>query len=130
MALMEEADLTLDSYPFGGYNIVADSLYLRKPTVSYQGTKWYNRIGSQMLRQVGLEEMIATSAEDYVNLALKLIDDAQYRQDIHDRLQQVDLVRTVFHSENKQYFKKMVEFLISNHEKLQQQPICETIFIR
>jgi hypothetical protein len=36
------------------------------------------------------EEMIATSTEDCVNLALKLIDDAQYLQDIHNRLQQYD----------------------------------------
>lgn len=129
MALMEQGDLTLDPYPFGGSNIMADSLYLRKPTISYEGTKWYNRIGSQMLRQVGLSEMITNNDEDYVNLTVRLIDDSQYRQEIHERLQKVDLRETIFHSDNKQYFKKMVDFLISNHQQLETEQEREPIII-
>ena len=46
-------DLCLDSYHFGGCNTIADGLYLRKPTVTWEGDKWYNRIGAQM--QIFLE---------------------------------------------------------------------------
>jgi predicted O-linked N-acetylglucosamine transferase (SPINDLY family) len=71
MALMEEGDICIDASHFGGSNTMADSLYLRKPTVAFEGNKWYNRIGSQMLRVVGLEELIAKNAEQYIQLNLK-----------------------------------------------------------
>ncbi|MGK7876101.1 MAG: hypothetical protein AB4426_23225 [Xenococcaceae cyanobacterium] len=118
MAIMEEGEISIEAYHFGGSNIVADSLYLRKPTVTFEGNKWYNRIGSQMLRAVGLSELIATSVEDYIHLTLKLIHDDQYRLSIYQKLQQADLNRTIFNSDSKEYFKKAIDFLIENHEKL------------
>lgn len=130
MALMEEGDIGLDPYHFGGSNIVSDSLYLRKPTVTFEGNKWYNRIGSQMLRLVGLEELIAKTAEEYIDLTLKLIQDDQYRLSIQEKLQQVDLNNTVFSSESKIYFKKATDFLIKNHEQLKREGSKKPILIQ
>lgn len=118
MVFMEEGDICIESSPFGGSNIIVDSLYLRKPTVTFEGNKWYNRIGSQMLRSVGLSELIATSAEDYISLTLRLIHDDEYRIGIQEKLKQADLDRTIFSTDSKQYFKKAIDFLIENHEKL------------
>lgn len=129
MAMMEEGDICLDSYPFGGCNTMADSLYLRKPIVTFEGTKWYNRIGSYMLRSVGLEELIATNVQDYTNLTLKLIQDDEYRLGIQERLRQIDLNQTIFNSEAKEYFKKAIAFLIENHEQLKTENSQEPIFI-
>lgn len=129
MALMEQGDLSLDPYPFGGSNIMCDSLYLRKPTVGYQGSKWYNRIGSQMLIEVGLEELIATDAQSYVNFALKLIDDENYRTEIGDRLKKISLEETIFKSESKQYFKQAIDYLIQHHKTLSMEQNQEPIII-
>jgi predicted O-linked N-acetylglucosamine transferase (SPINDLY family) len=127
MALMEEGDICIDAYHFGGSNTIVDSLYLRKPTVTFEGNKWYNRIGSQMLRVVGLEELIAKGAQDYMRLTLKLIHDDQYRLSIQEKLQQVDLNRTIFSTESQGYFKKAVDFLIENHEQLKGETSSEPI---
>jgi predicted O-linked N-acetylglucosamine transferase (SPINDLY family) len=121
MALMEEGDICLESYHFGGSNTVVDSLYLRKPTVTFEGNKWYNRIGSQMLRTVGLEALIARSAEDYISLTLKLIHDDRYRLSVCEKLNQVDLSSTIFSSKSKYSFKKAIDFLIENHEQLKRE---------
>jgi predicted O-linked N-acetylglucosamine transferase (SPINDLY family) len=130
MALMEEGDICIESYHFGGSNIVADSLYLRKPTVTFEGNKWYNRIGSQMLRVVGLEELIAKSAEEYIRLTLKLIHDEQYRLSIQEKLKQADLKGTIFSSDSKNYFKKAIDFLIENHEQLKRETSRKPIRIK
>lgn len=127
MALMEQGDLSLDPYPFGGSNIMTDSLFLRKPTVSFEGTRWYGRIGSQMLKQVGMEELVATDPENYVELAVKLIDDVDYRSHIAQRLQKVDLDATILKSDSKEYFKKAVDYLIDNHETLKLKDTDEPI---
>ncbi|HEY9701627.1 MAG TPA: hypothetical protein V6C58_04235, partial [Allocoleopsis sp.] len=64
MEMMELGDLSIESYHFGGCNIVADTLYLRQVIVTFEGTKWNNRIGSQMLRAINLDELITNNAED------------------------------------------------------------------
>jgi predicted O-linked N-acetylglucosamine transferase (SPINDLY family) len=130
MALMEEGDICIESYHFGGSNTVADSLYLRKPTVTFEGNKWYNRIGSQMLRVVGLEELIAKSAEEYIRLTLKLIHDDKYRLSIQKKLKQADLSGTIFSSASKNSFKKAIGFLIENHEQLKHENARKPIRIQ
>lgn len=118
MAQMEEGDICIEPYHFGGCNTVADSLYLRKPTVTFEGKKWYNRIGSQMLRAVGCSELIAQRPTEYVTLILKLIHDDVYRESIQTQLQKVNLERTIFSTNAKIDFKKAINFLIKHHQEL------------
>jgi hypothetical protein len=122
MALMEEGDLSLDAYPFGGSNVMVDNLYLRKPTVAYEGKKWANRIGAQLLRQVGMAELVATNANDYVQHAIKLIDNTAYRQGVGDRLKKVDLDQVLFSTDEQHDFKRAIDYLIANHETLHSEP--------
>ena len=118
MALMEEGDFCLDSYPFGGCNTVADSLFLRKLTVCREGDIWYNRIGPAMLRMVGLSELVASSEEDYLAIALRLIADDPFRTELQKRLDQADLDTTIFERSEARSFLKAIDFLIANHDQL------------
>jgi len=122
MELMEEGDLALDSFHFGGCNTIADSLFLRKPTVAYEGDKWYSRIGPQMLRTVGLPELIATNDDEYVRIASRLIRDVAYRRKIGKRLAAADLAATVFAASDAVYFREAIDFLIANHDRLKTDP--------
>lgn len=130
MAIMEEGDICIEAYHFGGSNTVVDFLYLGKPTVTFEGNKWYNRIGSQLLRLVGLSELIATNEEEYVNLMLKLIDDDTYRASVAEKIKKVDLKSTILNSESQKYFKKAIDFLIDNHEQLKQDTSRKPILIK
>lgn len=120
MGGMEEGDIALDSYHFGGGNVVTDNLYLRKPMVTYEGSMWYNRIGSQSLRLVGLPELIATNDREYVKIAVRLINDDRFREKIQKRLARVNLDETLFNTSDAKYFQKALEYLIENHERLKQ----------
>ena len=119
MEMMEEGDLCIESYHFGGCNIVADSLYLRKLMVTFEGNRWYSRIGSQMLRTIGFDELIAKNPAEYMKIVLKLIHDDDYRLRLERKLQTVDLENTVFDKSSQGYFKKAIDYLIANHERLQ-----------
>ncbi|MFN4194210.1 MAG: hypothetical protein ACK4HM_00030 [Thermosynechococcus sp.] len=129
MALMERGAFALDSYPFGGDNTVVDSLLIGKPIITYEGQRWYGRIGSAILRQVGLEELVATSDREYVQKALRLIKDADYRQSLSQQLQQMDLDRLLFQSPEKEVFRQAIDYLIANHEALQHSPARDPILI-
>jgi len=129
MAVMEEGEICLEPHHFGGSNIIADSLYLRKPTITLEGGRWYNRIGSQMLRLVGLSELVCTTKEDYINLTLKLIGDRAYRHQIQEKLNQADLGQTIFNSECQHYFKQAIDFIIQNRDRLQNEDSKQPIII-
>lgn len=129
MGLLEMGAIALDSFHFGGCSSVVDNLYLGKPMVVYEGDRWYNRIGAHILRQAGLVELVATTEKDYFKLALKLILDKNYRQQVSDHLQQLDFQSTLFNPETAQYFQQAIAYLLANHRTLQQQNRKEPIVI-
>lgn len=122
MSFMEEGDLTLDSYHFGGCNTVADSLFVRRPMVVWQGDKWYNRIGGAMMKRAGLGELVANSESEYLEKSLRLVHDDEWRGDLTNRLRAVDLNRTVFSDADAPSFRRAFDFLISQHDRLKGQP--------
>ena len=129
MAEMEKGDFSLDAYPFGGYNTIIDSLYLGKPVVTWEGDKFYNRCASALLRKVALEELIATCRDDYVHKIVRLIDDDAYRDSLQRRIAEMDLDGQILQSAERGYFKKAIDFLIANHDRLTVEGAREPIFI-
>jgi len=119
MALKEEGDISIDAHHYGGYTTVIESLYLRKPTVTFEGRKAYNRVPSQILRIIGLDELIGTNEKSYIEIILKLIHNDGYRTNLCKRIQNIDLERRIFNSDDhSKYFKKAIDFLIENHDRL------------
>jgi len=129
MNLMEEGHFSMDSFHFGGCNTISDSLWLRLPTISWEGDKWYNRIGPEMLRLVGMQECVARNEADYLDLALKMINDDAYRADVHERLLKVDLDATIYDTSPAKYFLDTVDYLIENHEKVKKEGRRDPIYI-
>jgi predicted O-linked N-acetylglucosamine transferase (SPINDLY family) len=119
MAQIEEGQFGLDSYHFGGCNTVVDSLWLAKPMVTWEGDKWYNRIGSQLLRMAGLPELVATSEEQYIVLALRLIENDEWRDQLGRRLRAADLDQSLFSTADARYFRDAIELLVAEHARLQ-----------
>jgi hypothetical protein len=129
MALMEEGDFCIDAYHFGEVNSVVDSLYLRKPLITLAGKQSYNRIVSQMLKSLGLEELIATNSNDYLRLILKLIHQDQYRLSLQKRLQEIDLEQTIFNQKEQDHFKKAIDYLVTSHHQLKREQSKQPIII-
>lgn len=118
MTLIEEGDLNLDSFPFGGCNTVADGLFLRKLTVTLEGDAWYGRVGPWMVRSAGLPELVTTTEAEYVDTVVRLIDDDAYRAGLQGRLDAADLDATVFRRDEARDFREAFDFLLANHDRL------------
>lgn len=130
MKFMEEGDITLDSWPYGGYNSMVDSIYLRKPFVSFEGDRFFSRASSQLLRQMGLQELIATNKDEYIAKALRLIHDDEYRKGLYTKLVRIDLHGELFFSGLDKNFKIAIDYLIANHETLKNENTKAPIIIR
>lgn len=117
-AKLAEGALSLDSYPFGGYNSVVDALVLGKPVVALEGHHAVNRLASALLRRVGLDELIARTPDEYSEKALRLIGDEPYRRRLAEHLKGLDLEATLCRESELGAFKRAIDHLIANHQNL------------
>jgi Predicted O-linked N-acetylglucosamine transferase, SPINDLY family len=115
--------------PFGGYNTGVDLLTLRKPIVTLEGNRFYNRSTAYLLRRVGLDELITHTSEDYIDVGVRMIEDAAFRDRMIRRLKTADLATTVLSLEHVPSFVRAIDHLLENHETLAAQPGREPIMI-
>jgi len=85
-ALLAVGDIYLDTFPFGGVNSLVDPLELGIPTVAWEGSTFRSRMGSALLRQLGLEPLIATNEADYLGIARALASDPAVRESFKQKI--------------------------------------------
>ena len=77
--LMHRATAMLDTIGFSGFNTALQGLECGLPVVAFEGEFMRGRLASGPLRHVGLAELVATSTAEYVDIALRLVDDDAWR---------------------------------------------------
>ena len=75
LALRNRVDIALDSFPMNGGTTTCDSLWMGVPTVTLAGRVFVARAGVSLLSTVGLPELIADTADEYVAIAAALATD-------------------------------------------------------
>jgi protein O-GlcNAc transferase len=68
-------DIALDTLPYNGGITSCDTLMMGVPVVTLRGRTPVGRAGCSILNNVGLPELIAETAEEYVEIAAKLAGD-------------------------------------------------------
>lgn len=84
---LRSADVYLDSFPYSGATSLQDPLDLGIPIVTLDGKVLRFSQGPALLRELNLDELIASNAADYVALAVKLGTDSEYRSKMRHRVQ-------------------------------------------
>ena len=75
LAVYNEVDIALDSFPYNGTTTTCEALWMGVPVVTLAGERHAARVGVSLLHSVGLDECIASSAEEYVRAAARLAAD-------------------------------------------------------
>jgi hypothetical protein len=83
---MQMGDVYLDSFPYSGPTTVLDGLLAGLAPVVLDGNNFRSLQGAGMMRELGMEEMVAKSEEEYVALAVKLARDGAYCAAINEKL--------------------------------------------
>lgn len=115
MQSMEACHLLLDSHHFGSYTRVIDSLVCKKPLIALEGEKSYQRFASAMLRQCGLDDLIATSEEEFIALTLRLIEDTSFKEAIASKLDRLDMEKSIYNTGNARYFRNAIDAIVADH---------------
>ena len=84
--LLRRADVFLDTIGFSGFNTALQAVECGLPIVTREGRFLRGRLASGILRRMGLPELVAQSEEAYVELAVRLARDAEYREHIRGRM--------------------------------------------
>jgi protein O-GlcNAc transferase len=88
-------DIALDNYPYNGVTTTCESLYVGVPVVSLHGRNCVSRSGLSLLGTLGLGELVASTPEQYVDIAVALGSDLsrleQLRASLRSRFEQSSL---------------------------------------
>ena len=77
LAVYNEVDIALDSYPYHGTTTTCEALAAGVPVVSLAGSSHVARVGVSLLNAVGLSDLVAEQSEDYIAIAVKLAADQE-----------------------------------------------------
>jgi protein O-GlcNAc transferase len=90
------ADLFLDTYPYNGHTTASDALWAGLPIITMEGETYASRVGSSLLRNLGLKELIVTTPEEYISLAVELSLNPFLLSDIKGKIAQNRTNGTLF----------------------------------
>jgi protein O-GlcNAc transferase len=83
-----EVDIALDSMPYNGATTTLDTLWMGVPVVGLMGTRSISRGTYSILKTLGMDELIATSPEEYVDLNVRLATNNDWRDELHRTLRE------------------------------------------
>ncbi len=90
-----QVDVALDPFPYNGGTTTLDALWMGVPVVALKGDRYAARCGFSHLSAVGLQELVAENADEYVAKAVSLATDGkrleQYRGTLRARLESAAL---------------------------------------
>lgn len=85
-----QVDLCLDPFPFNGGTTGFDSIWMGVPYVTLRGDSLHSRAGSNILKYVGLAELIADNESEYVAKAVAMASDRdalrRHRSHLRERM--------------------------------------------
>jgi len=90
LARYQEVDIGLDPFPFNGTTTTLEALWMGVPVVALRGDRHAARVSASILTNAGLGELVAETANSYVECAWALAADgkriAELRRTMRDRI--------------------------------------------
>jgi predicted O-linked N-acetylglucosamine transferase (SPINDLY family) len=86
LAAYQRVDIALDPFPYNGTTTTCEALWMGVPVLTLRGDRHAGRVGASLLSQIGLMDLIAGSAKEYVEIALALANDPSRMADLRRSL--------------------------------------------
>jgi protein O-GlcNAc transferase len=104
LAMHGDADVVLDTFPYGGGTTTCHALWMGVPVVSLAGETTSSRSGVSLLGVVGLDKLVARSADEYLEIAEGLAKNpsllAEWRSSMRARLSESALMDVARFTQN------------------------------
>lgn len=87
---VSQVDIALDPFPHSGETTALHCLWMGVPVIALQGNTLVQRLASRVLKVVGLTDWVATTEDEYVQIAQAATGDlpqlAQLREDLRSQM--------------------------------------------
>ena len=87
LARMRLADLFLDTFFYNAHTSCSDAIRVGLPVLTSPGKTFASRVAASLLHQLKLEDLIATSFEDYVSKAIELASNPKKLQKLKEKIE-------------------------------------------
>jgi predicted O-linked N-acetylglucosamine transferase (SPINDLY family) len=91
-----QADLFLDTWPYNAHATASDALWAGLPLVTLWGETFVSRVSASFLSNLGLDELIASTLDEYESIALSLARNRERLADVKCRLVQARRTAPLF----------------------------------
>ncbi len=85
-----QIDIGLDPFPYNGTTTTCDALWMGVPVIVLAGNTHASRVGTSLLSNAGLPQLIAQTTESYLELAVELANDRErlyrLRSELRDKM--------------------------------------------
>jgi predicted O-linked N-acetylglucosamine transferase (SPINDLY family) len=113
-ARLPQADLLLDTFPCSGHTTASDGLWAGVPLVTLIGQTFAARVAASLLHTLGLDELVCTDIDSYVESAITLCRNDDQRQAVRDRIASATRTSPLFDGASfaadlQQLIERMVE---------------------
>ncbi len=86
LELYNQVDIALDPFPYNGTTTTCEALWMGVPVITLAGQNHVSRVGVSLLSQLNLQDFIATSKSEYVDLAVKLAENPEQLLDFRSSI--------------------------------------------
>ncbi|MGV2107251.1 hypothetical protein ACQZ4X_14410 [Agrobacterium vitis] len=99
LARMSATDLVLDTFIYNGHTTTSDALWAGVPVLTKKGKAFAGRVSESLLKAVGLPELVAQDADDFIARAVDLAEHPDRLEDLRARLRTQILTAPLFDAE-------------------------------
>tara|TARA_B100001750_G_C15394769_1_gene539395 strand:- start:273 stop:1073 length:801 start_codon:yes stop_codon:yes gene_type:complete len=111
-------DIALDTFPFQGNTTTCEAAWMGVPVLTLRGDRYLFHFGESINFNLGMEDWIASSYEEYVLKAIKFSSDLNELQKIRSTLRLTALKSPVFDAVTfAEHFNSMLWKIWKNFEK-------------
>ena len=75
--LYKKIDIALDTFPYNGVTTTFEALSMGVPVITMKGYNFNSRCGESIIKNLGIENLIANNEEDYILKAQNIADDQE-----------------------------------------------------
>lgn len=110
LARLTHADVGLDTRIYTGHATTSDAVWCRVPVVTLVGQHFASRVSASILHEVGWSELLTHDLAVYRDLALRLVDDAEFRRSLGARMTTAHLCATLFNT--RDYVRRVEDLFL------------------
>ncbi|MFT4414404.1 FkbM family methyltransferase [Fredinandcohnia humi] len=81
-----EVDIALDTFPYNGTTTTFEAIWMGVPVVTLSGSTHVSRVGSSILKNLDLDELISNNPVEYIDNAVKLAINTKKLADLRKSL--------------------------------------------